>query len=459
MKTLDFDKSVSELVSENPDLKDIMAEAGFKDILNPVLLKTVGKKMTFVKGAKVKELDMHHIEEILAKYGYEAINAYPKVDGEQRKVEIKNLLKKLNQGVSMHDVQMEFMEKFSDVTYDEILEAEQSLIKDGIEVKEVMRLCDVHSVMFHDSIRSTDEALKEVKGHPLQIMKMENDEIDKLLISIKKIPFDREHVDEIKEALLKLKEIKKHYGKKEELYFRKLEKYGVSGPTTVMWGVDDEIYKNISALERTIDKDNMESLRDRLDTTLARAQEMIFKEEKILFPLAEEKFTDDDWQEVYRDSDEFGYCLISNVEKWDGYHGEKKMEMSSMDGVVKLPTGELRVNQLEAILRTMPIDVTFIDEKDIVRFFTNGENRIFPRPLSALGQEVYGCHAPKTVAIVKMVVEDFKSGKRDTYSRRIKNDKVDILVRYYAIRDLEGKYLGTLETSMNLGKLLEQSVD
>jgi len=303
MKTLDFDKSVSELVSENPDLKDIMAEAGFKDILNPVLLKTVGKKMTFVKGAKVKELDMHHIEEILAKYGYEAINAYPKVDGEQRKVEIKNLLKKLNQGVSMHDVQMEFMEKFSDVTYDEILEAEQSLIKDGIEVKEVMRLCDVHSVMFHDSIRSTDEALKEVKGHPLQIMKMENDEIDKLLISIKKIPFDREHVDEIKEALLKLKEIKKHYGKKEELYFRKLEKYGVSGPTTVMWGVDDEIYKNISALERTIDKDNMESLRDRLDTTLARAQEMIFKEEKILFPLAEEKFTDDDWQEVYRDSD------------------------------------------------------------------------------------------------------------------------------------------------------------
>ncbi len=453
MKTLDFKNSVYDLVHAYPDVRDVLADLGFKDITNPMMLNTFGKKMTIPKGAKVKGIDMNAVIAKFNENGFAVINAFPSKESMERQAEIKSLLKRLHDGESMESVQAEFKQKFSDVSSREIAEAEQGLILEGVNPREVQKLCDVHSVMFHGAIREEEEApeLKDIKGHPLYIMWKENDAIEALAKEIRKVELVPENVDHLKDLLKKMKGLKQHYGKKEELYFRKLEKYGISGPTTVMWGVDDEIYANISGMERTVNAENISSLSDKLNKTLDRLEEMIFKEENILFPMAAENFTDEEWAEVYHDMDEMGYCLITDVPRWENapeWHNPN--EISSSETIIHMPTGSFNAAQLEGILRTMPMDITFVDDQDIVRFFTNGKERIFPRPMSALGKELWGCHSPKTVPMIRKLISDFREHKRTSYERIINKENFLVLVRYYAIYDPDGKYLGTLETSQNL---------
>ena len=158
MKTLDFKNSVYDLVHAYPDVRDVLADLGFKDITNPMMLNTFGKKMTIPKGAKVKGIDMNAVIAKFNENGFAVINAFPSKESMERQAEIKSLLKRLHDGESMESVQAEFKQKFSDVSSREIAEAEQGLILEGVNPREVQKLCDVHSVMFHGAIREEEEA-------------------------------------------------------------------------------------------------------------------------------------------------------------------------------------------------------------------------------------------------------------------------------------------------------------
>ena len=202
-------------------------------------------------------------------------------------------------------------------------------------------------------------------------------------------------------------------------------------------------------------------MQERLQALLKRMREMIYKEENILFPLGAEYFTEADWHSISRDIPEFGYCLITEIPEWEEMQGTDNKHVQEQnnprsdekyDGVIKLPTGQMSEAQLRAILNTMPYEITFIDEQNITRYFNEGE-KLFPRPISALGTEVFDCHPPKAKPIVKQLIRDLQEGKRDSMEVWMPKNGELTLVRYIAVRDDNGKYMGVLEVVQKMGSI------
>ena len=184
---------------------------------------------------------------------------------------------------------------------------------------------------------------------------------------------------------------------------------------------------------------------------------MIFKEEKILLPMALETLAEDEWQQILLDSDEIGYCLVEPAKGWKPV---KSTAMSAaMTGetetgnAIKLDTGILRLQELELIFRHLPVDLTFVDKHDTVKFFSATKDRIFPRTRTIIGRKVENCHPPASVHIVDQLVADFKSGKKEQEDFWIPMGEKYVLIRYFAVRDEQGEYQGTLEVTQDIAEL------
>ena len=177
---------------------------------------------------------------------------------------------------------------------------------------------------------------------------------------------------------------------------------------------------------------------------------MIYKEEKILFLLSKENLNEKDWLNAYRNLEEIGFAFITDIPEWDEgerYIAEEKARYKAetdLDYVVKLPTGEVTVRQLALMVEFLPVDITFIDENERFTFFVN-EGRVFARPTSALGREVYGCHPPQVIPIVKEMIGDFKNKRKRNVERWIPNPEDPVRVQYFGVYDDEDRYIGTVE--------------
>lgn len=452
MKDIDFSKSVYQLYKEYPEVKEILYNLGFKDIAQPAAITTVGKMMNIPKGSEIKGVAMEKIISAFETQGFEIINKGIYLENEKdRQTILKSLIHQLHDGVSLNIVQQQFIKHFSGVSSQEIADAEQALIREGMPSEEVQRLCDVHSSLFHGRVEDAHSVYKDIPGHPVNIMYRENNEIRK---RIEKIRHQRD-IEVLKRELRDLKQLKQHYSKKEELFFPLLEAVGITGPTMVMWGVDDAIRDDIRLVQAQINEENRDSYTMILTKALDRAEEMIFKEEQILFPMAEQHFTKKQWNDIYRDFPEMGYCLIKDIPEWTDYEEYKQEETEVDKDTIKMNTGELNAQQLSLIFSAMPMDITFIDENDTVKFFTSGKDRIFPRPLSALGKQVYGCHGPKAAKTVRKLLKDFKGKKRTSMERWLIKEDTMVRVYYVALYDDKGRYRGTLETSQDMGSYKE----
>ena len=195
----------------------------------------------------------------------------------------------------------------------------------------------------------------------------------------------------------------------------------------------------------------------------ARIREMVFKEDRILFPLSLRYLTQEQWFMVYRDLFEMGMAFVDvetmprwpEGEAWMKQQSSSAMKPEILEGKVKLPTGELTLRQLQGILKLLDVDITFIDKDDILRYFLN-EGKVFSRPLSALGREVYSCHPPEIIPVVRQMILDFKAKKRTQMEiyRRIMGRPVG--VRYMAVYDDDGEYMGTVEFVQDFQKALDK---
>lgn len=388
---------------------------------------------------------------------------------EARQRQLERLVLRLSDGEDLEAVRAEFVRDFASVGAEEIAQAEQQLISNGMPVPEVQRLCDVHSALFHgrtdDEVREADDAQGDLPaGHPVSALKRENVALCALLDGLEPQLASGVTAAALSDELVRLKELKRHYGKKEELLMPLLAERGLTGPSEVMWGVDDEILHECSALARQVRQASDDDLPERLERTralLARMREMVFKEERIFLPLCLEHLSREQWYAVYRDLDEFGWAFGCEPVSWpdaEAWIGEQAQEASaeglSADGTIRLPTGELTVRQLEAILRLLPVDLTFIDEQETTRFFTN-EGKVFARPLSCLGRDVWSCHPPKIIPMVKAMIEDFKARRRDHMEVWTPNPKNPVRVLYLAVYGDDDAYLGTLEIVQQFGSVLE----
>ena len=378
---------------------------------------------------------------------------------EKRLRKLKELILKLHDGESESDVKVDFKEHFDGVSSKEISAMENELMKEGLETEQIMKLCNVHASLFRGSIEDVHTLTLDHQetGHPIRVLKDENYAIKTLLEEM------REKVEnytaEKKQSLLNdfnlLWDIDKHYSRKENTFFPLMEKYGHTAPPKVMWGVDDEIRQLIKDTRASVEND--EAFVDLYNEMEYEILEMIIKEEEILIPMVLDVFTEDEWLQIAEDSVEIGYALVAPDKKWtpqrksflERYQEDQsKKEVDSKN--IHFNIGFLNKDEIEKIFNALPVDITFIDASDSVKYFNQAKDRIFARTKSVIGRTVQNCHPPQSVNTVETLLEDFKSGKKDSEAFWIQKPGIFIHIIYYAIRDDKGEYIGTLEVTQNV---------
>ena len=374
---------------------------------------------------------------------------------EFRKNKLKEIIKKLHTGQTVEQVKEEFAATFGHVSAEEISQAEQALISEGMQVKEVQRLCDVHSSVFKGSIEEIHAPLgaQETPGHPAHTLKAENSALRALMAEIRDIlnaPAVEGRLYSLKELAWQLTGIDSHYKIKENLFFSFMEKYGVNAPPKVMWGVDDEIRAQLKQALADLEHGETAVLK----AVMGRLEDMAFKEENIMLPILMEKLNTDEWRQIAEDTREFGYFLIDPPPVWAGAQAQDQpLSADEADGDIRLPTGAFTAEELSALFNALPIDITFVDRDNKVRYFSQGKERVFPRTVSVLGRDVKNCHPPASVHIVEKIVEDLRAGRKDHEDFWIRMGDKLILIRYFAIRGPEGEFLGVGETTQDIAPL------
>ena len=400
MKTIDFNLMVAELMKGEPLVADILTGLGLGKLVSPEALQVMGNIMTIPRAAAMQGVAMEAVIAAFREQGFSVVNG---------------------------------------------------------ETAGSTAPCSVTGHF--------DQSDSLPEGHPIELMRAENMGMEKVLdlLQAECASSEAPNFSVVIQNLQALNGVRAHYAKKEELLMAQLYKYGVTGPSQVMWNEDDEIKKEIGTLTRAVteDADNVLIYKGRIAAVVKKTREMVYKEERILFPLCLRFFTEEEWLRIYRDFPEMGMAFVETPAKWEA--GErwtaaelaKVTEQEILAGKIQLPTGELTVKQLSAILALLPLDLTFIDAEEKLRFFIN-EGRVFPRPLAALGRDVAECHPPHIVPVVKNLVADFKTKKRSSLevSRYIMGKP--ILVKYMAVYDETGAYMGTLEAVQDCSRILEK---
>ena len=334
---------------------------------------------------------------------------------------------------------------------------EQALIEDGMPVENIQKLCDVHAAVFKGSIEEIHREVSDEKipGHPVHSFMLENREIEKKIDLVKASMLMNERESLLKN-LISLTEIDKHYVRKENLIFALLEKHDITGPPKVMWAIDDEVRKELKELIKNVAGEKKPDESNDISSTMTKITEMIFKEDNILVPMTLETFNTEEWLDIKDSSDEIGFSYIEVTDEWYPIITSTSVKTKpTATGTVNLGAGALTENELRKMLNTLPLDITFVDNDDKVKYFSEGTERIFPRPRTIIGREVSNCHPPASVHIVEKLVEELKSGKKDNEDFWIKMGPKFVYIRYFAVRDDDGKYLGTLEVSQNIKEITE----
>jgi len=387
-------------------------------------------------------------------------------NAQKRKELLKHMILQLHKGEAPEHVRKQLVRLLGQVPYGDVVEVEQELILEGLPQEEVLKLCDVHSEALKGTLDHSG-VKQAAPGHPVHTFQQENRGIEWEIAALEKLyvqvnePGDKDDASqlfaEIHSRFNALMDVEKHYLRKENLLFPYLEKYGVTGPSTVMWGKHNEarqLLKNaIEALHaaKSISADEAKTVIELVLKPASNAvSEMIYKEEEILFPMTLDKLSDVEWYEIYKQSIEIGFCLYDPRDTWkpEGLKTEEKAIDEA--GRIQLPSGSFNIPELTTILNTIPFDLTFVDKDDTVRFFTQGKERIFARNRAILGRKVQNCHPPSSVNIVEQILNDFKSGKQDQAAFWINMGGKFIHIEYFALRDDAGNYLGTLEVSQDL---------
>lgn len=390
-----------------------------------------------------------------------------KNDALQRKETLKNIIRDLHDGVDVEEIKDRFGDLLDQVGAAEIGEIEQELVNEGLAIEEIQKLCDVHVAVFKDSLdkqQATENEITISEDDPVSILKKENIDTTNLVNEIKPLVVKIAGLEESTDISTQLDEwrakhgelmnLDGHYSKKENILFPYLERHGISGPPSVMWGIHDEIRADLKLINELLKAktDNKASatltgtIMDKVIPTLQAISEMIYKEENILFPMCKETFSDDEWAEI----------KVQLGDPMARVYKEKdlgRVEEGSLPEGIDLEVGVLNPEQINLILTHLPIDITYVDENDEVRYFSLGPERIFERARAVIGRKVQFCHPPASMGIVEQILQDFKSGKKNDADFWIQMGDKLVYIRYFAVRDKDGTYRGTLEVSQNISEI------
>ncbi len=387
----------------------------------------------------------------------------------QRVRQLKRIIRSLHEGAAPDTVKDQLRTIVRETDYSEIVAMEQELMAEGMPAEEIMSMCDLHSQLAREVLVQLP-ARPVPPGHPAETMRRENQALREALGRMRQAmeailaasddAAAAPHIMAWRQCANELMDVEKHYQRKEHLFFSRLESHGITGPSKVMWGKDDEVRAMLRSLQQALQAPDASLADWQLAvctigaSVTAAVEEMIYKEQNILLPLCLDVFTEDDWAQIWADSPRYGWCL---VEPGQGYQPPESVlrEGLRLQGgeAVQLPTGSLTFQQLLAIFRTLPVDLTFVDADDRVAFYSEGPDRIFARSRAILGRQVQHCHPPRSVGVVNRILEDFRSGRHGVAEFWIPFHGRFVHIRYFAVRDESGRYLGTLEVTQDVTRI------
>jgi PAS domain S-box-containing protein len=378
---------------------------------------------------------------------------------------LKEIVKQLHDGVPPQEVKEKFKQILKDTSSEDIAKIEQELVKEGMPREELQRLCDVHLAVFGEQLEKQE--LQTPPGHPISIL-MEEHKIltqraERLGILAKMIEeacdvvYVGDVLTEVQGIVKDFVDAEKHYLREENVLFPMLEKHGITEPPAIMWMEHNQIRDIKKRLRSLVENWNAISFYD-FKTQLGEVAKPLssilpshfFKENNILFPAALQVVTSEEWEEARKEFDEIGYRCFTPSHVTVALQTEKRKTQTPPEGLLQFETGSLSKEEAEAILDTLPIDISFIDKDDRVKYFNKAEKRIFVRTKAVIGRTVQMCHPQESVHIVNRIIEAFRKGEKDSAEFWITLDNRLVHIRYFAVRDKDGKYLGTMEATQDL---------
>lgn len=385
--------------------------------------------------------------------------------GEREKAIIKEIIKKLHAGADPEVLKDELKEVLSALGAADIATIEEELIREGMPREEIQRLCDLHLRLFAEAIGK--EGLEVPPGHPLHTLMQEHRillQFSHLLITTAEAisaaanyPAILGEKERLRHIVEHLRDSEKHYLREENVLFPYLEKHGITGPPAVMWAEHNEIRTIKKGIYTIVEGDKYlpfgdfsKGLSDHARSLDEMLKAHFYKEDNILFPTALKAIPEEEWGEIAAQFAEIGYCCFTpqsaKISAGDSKEGAPE-PAATME--VALPTGGFSKRELEALLNTLPVDITFVDKNDTVRYFSQSQERIFPRTKAVIGRKVQLCHPKQSLQKVEQILNEFKENKRDVAEFWINLKGRLIYIRYFALRSA-GEYLGTIEVTQDI---------
>jgi len=463
---------INDLLSTHPFLEDFLVAYNphFAMLKNKIARATVGRVATLGAAARIAGVDINALLRDTAAAIEKETAVRPEVtsggdgiDRAQRIAMLGHIISELHDGGDLATARAHFAKAVGDVDAGEIADMEEEMIKGGLPVSEVQRLCEVHVGTFKDALDLKKE-LSLPAGHAVHTYMADNKIIAALATQLSDLArkldaeagLASELLPVVSVALAKYDWIDNHYKRKENQLFPMLERHGVTGPSQVMWGIHDQIRAQWKQARKAAESGDIKALVDGMPALTRAMVEMVYKEEKILFPMAMEKLTAEDWAEEKRGEDELGYLLAKPAFALPlaaGRPSPSPAPVSADPGLLNLTTGALSLEMVDLLLRHLPLDLSFVDENDVVRYYSESKERIFPRTPASIGRTVQNCHPPRSVDTVNRILESFRASKQDVAEFWIHMGPRFIHIRYFAVRDNAGKYRGCLEVTQDIGAI------
>ena len=442
---------IIDLIDKFSFLEELLVELDpiLKRFQNPILRKTVGRKATLTDVASLINQDLKSVIDFFSSKIEQQtetkvdvqIGSTGKSGFEDEKVRKREMLKalvlELHAGGEKSALKARFKEILGDVEATDIASMEQELINSGeLTVDQITLLCDLHVGIFEDTLEEKKKP-ETAPGHPIHTYMEENRVAEELIENIRK--------NSTLELVRKLADIEIHYTRLENQLFPMLEKKKFEGPTQVMWAKHDEV-RELIRQGSEVD----------VEEFATQVEDMIFKEETILFPTSLELLSGLDWQAVKNGEEEIGFAWVTPGEEWKPVTPEvihQVEEKPQLEDILDVQTGKLTLEQINLIMTNLPVEVSFINENEEVIYYSDTKERIFPRSPGVIGRKVQRCHPPKSLDKVMEIIEAFKAGQKDVAEFWINMGGKFVHIRYFAIRDSSGNYRGTLEVMQDVSSI------
>lgn len=361
--------------------------------------------------------------------------------------------------ISKEEARKQIMANYKSITADEFAYTEQKIKDLGFSDETVHKHMDELLNLLEGILEKSSLSLPI--GHPLQTYINENTAIKSLLSEMKEFennPFDK---DKWTEFYNKLYQFNTHLSRKQNQLFSKLEEKGFDRPSKIMWSFDNNVKKLISTAKTLLEEDKYDEFLKLQPEVHESILDLIDKEESILYPTSFKLISEEEFIKMRKGDDEIGYCLIENPPIFGDILENKEIpnefmselsqllaKYSSLTGqneILDVKQGKLTLEQINLIFQHLSVDLSYVDENELVRFYSDTKHRVFPRSPGVIGRNVMNCHPRESVDTVNRIIEAFRNGEKDMAEFWLQMGGKFIYITYTAVRDENGKFRGVLE--------------